>query len=302
MEQTMFEADDRNYTSASPTILIPKKNLIFDATLLSTVMGCGRKADFRHNLNLVAKGGKSVNLEMGSIVHKFLEVYLKSKIAGLTNIQSSGQAEVATREYMQNPEEVRNCTDEDKLLALETCKQYLEYYANDYWIPLAVEEVRQEILYEDDEIRILWKVKYDWIADTNQGIHPVDHKSMKQRRDTLSLNNQFMGQCIVLRTNRIFINKIGFQKTLAPNEKFTRPPIYYSDARLMEWQSETLPYWAKIYLMYHESGHWPPNYTHCENKWGMCEYKDVCEADPILRPDVLANEFVAGKPWDPNNE
>jgi hypothetical protein len=56
-------------------------------------------------------------------------------------------------------------------------------YRNDYWVPLEVEVVKARILYEDEEIRILWKAKLDVIFDTNQGIYPCDHKTSKQRRD-----------------------------------------------------------------------------------------------------------------------
>src|SRR6185295_1108518 len=44
---------------------------------------------------------------------------------------------------------------------LETCQQYVDFYQNDHWIPLFVETVKGEVLYEDDEIRILWKAKLD---------------------------------------------------------------------------------------------------------------------------------------------
>lgn len=286
----------------SPTILIPKKNIIIDATMFTSVQSCGRFTDFRFNHNLVSKDGKSVNLEMGSIVHKFLEVYYRAQMQGLSRIQAQGQAYIAATEYANDPTEVRNCTDEDKQLALLTCEQYVEFYKNDHWIPLAVEETKGKIFYEDDEIRILWKAKFDWITDTNQGVYPVDHKTMKQRRDTRGLNNQFKGQCITLGTRGVFINKIGFQKTLEPKEKFTRPLLNYTYDSLLEFQSEIVPYWCKIFLMYQESGHWPPNYTHCENKWGFCEYYEVCEADRIMRNEVLMNEFVVGKSWDPSND
>lgn len=185
--------------------------------------------------------------------------------------------------------------------ALDTCDQYLIFYKNDHWVPLEVEVVKGEVLYEDDDVRVLWKSKLDWIVDTNQGIYPVDHKTMKQRRDNNSLNNQFIGQCMIMRTRNVFINKIGFQTTLEPKEKFTRPPVSYSAARLLEWQSETLPFYAKLLLMYAETGHFPPNYTNCQHMFGNCAYKSVCESDPGMRAEELRNNFKVGRTWNPTN-
>ncbi len=185
---------------------------------------------------------------------------------------------------------------------LETCKQYLDHYRNDHWVPLEVEVVKGKILYEDDEIRILWKAKLDLVADNNQGIYPTDHKTMKQRRNTNSMNNQFIGQCLIMGTTNVFINKIGFQTTLKPEEKFERTPIPYSKPRLMEWQSETLPYYAKLLVMYAETGHFPPNFTNCESKFGNCAFLGVCESNPDMREEELKLHFKVGESWNPTND
>lgn len=275
----------------------PKKNLILDSQILSSLMGCGRKTDYHFNHNLMPKNGKKGFFEMGSIVHTILENYYKNIIKGLTRQDAVGFALIAGQDYISTSGEVKNSTEEDIELTFDTMHQYFQYYKNDSWTPLEVECVKGKVLYEDDEIRILYKAKFDLISDTNQAILPVDHKTMKMRRDSLSLNNQFMGQCVLAGTRQMIINKVGFQKTLKPNERFTRSVVNYTFDRLLEWQSVILPYWSKIYLMYEESGYWPPNFTHCD-KFGYCIYKDACESDRGLREESLANDFVVGKPWD----
>lgn len=310
-----------------------KKSIILDATILSTIMSCPRLADFRFNHNLVSINGKSNSLECGSIVHTFLEYFNKSLISGLKREQAIGFAFAAAELYIKGcpkctgfigtPEipkpicghkandfpGVRNTPKESEGYktgwhwVLDTCQQYVDYYRNDHWVPLEVETVKGETLYEDEEIRILWKAKLDLTVDTNQGIYPVDHKTMKQRRDTNSMNNQFMGQCILMRTRNVFINKIGFQTTLKPEEKFTRPAVSYTAERLMEWQSETLPYYGKLLLMYAETGHFPPNFTHCEGKYGDCAfYKEVCSSNPGMREENIKLNFMVGPVWNPTNE
>jgi hypothetical protein len=185
---------------------------------------------------------------------------------------------------------------------LETCQQYLDHYRNDHWVPLETEIVKGQILYEDDEVRILWKAKLDIVMDNNQGVYPVDTKTMKQRRDTVSLNNQFIGQCLVMGTRNVFINKVGFQTTLKPEEKFERVPVSYSAPRLMEWQSEILPYYGKLLLMYAETGYWPPNFTNCESKFGKCSFFGICESQPDMREEELKLHFMIGKEWNPTND
>jgi len=184
---------------------------------------------------------------------------------------------------------------------METMEQYFERWKNEVWISLESERVRARGLYEDDTMRILWKAKLDVIIDTFNGIYPCDHKTMQQNRKNISLNNQFMGQCLVAETQSVIINKIGFQKTLKPEEKFQRNMISYSTDRLLEWQSQTLPHYAYELIMYHETGYWPQRLTHCENQYGRCQFIPVCEANPDMREEVLRKEYMVGKPWDPVN-
>ena len=182
---------------------------------------------------------------------------------------------------------------------LSTCEEYFDFYKNDHWVPLETEVVKREIIYEDEEIRILWKAKLDLTVDTNQGIYPTDHKTMKQRRDTVSLNNQFMGQSVIMKSKGTIINKIGFQTSLKPEEKFLRSLVSYSSDRLIEWQSEIVPYWAYQYLQYAETGYLTPNFQQCEGKYGNCVFKGVCESDRNLRESELKMNFIVGPVWDP---
>lgn len=184
---------------------------------------------------------------------------------------------------------------------LQTIEQYNEYYRNDSWVPLEVEVVKTKLIYEDDEIRILWKSKLDMMVDTNEGIYPSDHKTFKQNRPNRKQGNQFKGQCVVTGSRKVIVNKIGFQKTLEPKDKFSRPIVSYTPERLMEWQSKTVPFWAKMLLMYHETGYWPMQENSCEGKFGPCPFIEICESDPEMRQEELRNNFKIIKAWDPKS-
>ncbi len=309
----------------------PKKNIVLDASMLSELMSCPRKLDLRYNHRFVSANGKSNSLEVGSLVHVCMEYYYKSLIKGFKKDLATANALLMGQEYVTGCPKciAHSLTDAPECVtlehaqepwlglkntpmesdsryvgwknALETAEEYFAFYRNDYWVPLDVEVVKGKVLYEDDEIRIFWKAKLDVIFDTNQGIYSTDHKTSKQRRDTLSLNNQFMGQALITDNRGVMINKIGFQKTLKPEEKYTRVLMSYSADRLHEWQSEILPHYAYQLLNYSEAEHFPPNFTHCENKYGNCPYVPVCEQDRNMREETIRMHFITGPVWNPSN-
>ncbi len=328
-------------------IIIPYtgKNFVTDATLLTSIMKCGRFTDLNQNQSLHHINGKSNSLETGSIAHKYLEVKYASEKKGLSKSQAHGFGMTAAELYIQG---CPDCTGFEPMLVtdvvngvtkqymskpkcgheineypglqntpaepdkgqtwligwkwvLDTCEQYNEFYKNDFWVTLETEKVKSRIMYKDDDIRILFKSKLDWFVDTNVAQLPVDHKTMKQNRDLLKLNNQFKGQCLNTDSRNVIINKVGFQKTLKPAEKFKRETVSYTSSILYEWQSEILPYWCKLALQYEEQGYWPPNYSNCDGKYGKCTYTEVCEANPDMRSDVLKLNFIRGEKWNPMN-
>lgn len=314
-------------------ILVPKKNVIMDATLLSSLMSCGRYHDIRFNHRLVSQKGRSNSLEVGSLIHKVLETFYAHQIKGFGRVESIGAGLTAGQMFVlgcpkcagfiaseTQPEPacghdideypgVTNTPEQSVKyevgwrFALDTCEKYFDFYKNDAFVPLSCEHVKGEVMYEDDEIRVLWKAKFDLIIDTNEiGVVSMDHKTFKQRRDKSTLSNQFLGQALLLKARRVIVNKIGLQTTLKIDERLTREVVSFSAARLLEWQQEILPYYAYKYVQYSESGYWPPDYTHCDTMYGPCAYKQVCEADPAMREEVLQLNYVQAPIWDPRNK
>ncbi len=311
---------------------------------ISAIQKCGRYYEFQYgnSYHLEPLKGKNNSPEIGSVIHKFLEVYYGNQMKGIGRSQALGFGIAAAELYIQGcphctefePVHHQNDNSETHVcnetciikpmcghkpneypglqntpaesegnyigwkFALDTCDQYAKFWQSDFWVTLDVEIERGKLLYEDDEIRILFKSKIDWVVDTNNGIYPCDHKTMKQNRDNSSMNNQFMSQCLIMDTRNVFINKIGLQKTLKPEDKFKRVAIPYTAARLMEWQSVILPYWCKTLLGYAQQEYFPPNFQSCENKYGKCTFYDICESDPDMRPEVLRANFKIGREWE----
>jgi hypothetical protein len=312
-------------------ILTPnqKKNVVLDATSLSSLMSCARLYDFHINQSLVSARGKSNSLECGSLVHVILEYFNRALISGSDRAHAIETGFGAGNTFING---CANCINEqfdckehkNEWLGLtntpienekvgsqlilgssyvkKTMEEYFDFYRNDSFTPIATEDVRGSIIYEDADLRILWKAKFDLIIDTENGFISVDHKTMKQRRDTLSLNNQFIGQCVLLKSRNVLINKIGFQSSLKANEKFVRNMISYSADKMAEWINDIVPFYANMLIAYNEAGNYPPNYTHCENKYGKCDMYEVCESDRGMRDEVVKVNFIQGRKWDIQND
>lgn len=311
-------------------ILPPKKNVVFDATILSSLMGCGRFHDIRFNHRLIPMRGKSNSLEVGSLIHKVLEVYYKHKIKGFPRTTAVGNALTAGQMYILGCPHCSNFTDPDSKptcgheadeypgvtntpeqndryivgwrFALDTCEQYFEHYKNDSFKVLSAEKVKGDIIFEDEEIRVLFKAKFDTIIDNADiGEVSMDHKTFKQRRDKSTLSNQFCAHCVLLNSRHVLVNKIGLQSSLKIEDRLTRELVSFSRDRLSEWRNEIVPYYAYKYIEYTEAQSWPPNFSHCETLYGPCPYKQVCEADRNVREEILRGEYMIAPVWDPAN-
>lgn len=316
-------------------ILIRKKNVVLDATVLTSLMNCANFVDLRFNRRFVSMNGKSNSLECGSIGHKYLEVFYKSRIAGLKLDESFALGYQAAQLYIMGCKHCSGFVPSDILtkpvcgheineypgvdntpmepskdkpwqigwkFVLQTLEEHYKFWRNDSWVPIEVEVVKSKVLFEDDDMRVLWKAKLDLVVDTDKGLSAVDHKTMKQNRSTTKLNNQFIGQNLIMDTRTMFINKVGFQKTLPPEKKFLREPKSYDADTLLEWQTQTLPFYARMLLAYNEMGYWPMNHTNCQGKFGDCSYLKVCEAIRSDRERVLREEYMIGPEWNPTNE
>lgn len=296
-------------------------NVSMDSQLLSTLMSCARLADYRFNRNLVPKGTKSNSLEAGSLVHVILEHYAKAIINGKQRQDALDIGFSYGKLYRQFgdtylsdvPDTAKglNLQDDGQKYevgyndVIKTMAEYFDFWRADNFVIISAEEVRGEVIYEDSELRVLWKAKFDRIIDGTHGFISMDHKTAKQRRDTISLNNQFIGQCRLMHARQVLIDKIGFQKTLKPSEKFERVLVNYSMDRIAEWTNEIVPYYARMYHVYTTTGYWPPNFTHCENKYGRCQFAGTdgpCEADRNMRDEVNQVMFDVGNKWDINND
>jgi hypothetical protein len=294
-------------------IITESGTLSLDATILNTFQACARKCYYSFIQNIRSQS-KAKALENGDLMHKMLEIYYTLQIDGNTFVDSPIFAELvsigllppvdkdtpAYKIYSVKAGRYFASKMELELDDVEACifqfQEYCEYFRHDKWQPLAVEEVASKLLYDSPDLRVVYNCKIDLVAQQGNIIAPFDHKTSKRREEPSSLSNQFIGYCYGLNMNHIVINKIGFQKTLSPKERFNRFILPISDARIEEWRLNTV-FWCQKIKEAIETGFWPMNLTSCD-KYSGCIFIPICESDPEARLYKIERDFEVGDSWD----
>ncbi len=279
-----------------------KKIIALDATILNTLQMCGRKFKYAHIDNLKPLTTPTY-FDKGSLFHNMLQLYY------------------TFRKHRPNKpidEVVKLCIRKGERLALrldlptEDCLNVIEYfrfycarYSNDNWRIVHVEKPFANILYDSEEVMILYQGKPD-LAIFMQNFEPlvvIDHKTGSRDQDPSVLSNQFFGYCWALDTNVVVINKINFYKKLDPEKSFKRYTKNYPKGLIEEWKDEAI-YWALVGNQYIDSNHFPANYTSCD-KYGSCVFAKtsngspgVCEIEPGAREFKIRSEYKVGEEWD----
>lgn len=302
-------------------VITPKNRtrVVLDATTLNAYLVCEEFLNLRHNHNLVPLSGPGDNLEKGLMMHHILETYYLAKREHL-NRETANQLAMATGMlyttgceqciknecliHKNNPYKgLQSIKIDDAHYVIHTFQQYEEFWKNDSWRTLDVEYVVGAVIYEDDEISLLWKAKCDWLVETDEAFGvSVDHKTASRREDVNSLDNQFIGQCVVTKQTKMFRNVIGFQSSLKPNEKFTREAVNYTKDRMAEWILEMASYAYDIVAL-QESGRYRHKFTSCKRKYGDCIFRRICEGNPSDRQRLIEAQFrIADRVWDISND
>lgn len=293
-----------------------QKILSIDSTVLNTFQSCARKMKY-FALDSLRLSDKEESLERGDLMHKMLEIYYSLMLDYFDfetpiwkEIIESGIKAPKDRAHPTTREFAINCgiffatkmslPTEEVEVTIFQFREYCNYYEHDSWHPLAVEEVGSKILYEDENYKFIYTFKIDLIAERGNIIAPFDHKTSKRREEPSSMSNQFIGYCYGTDLNNLVVNKIGFQKTLKPNERFNRYILTIDNARIEEWKQNTINWCARI-IEAQENNQWDMNLTSCD-KYSGCLYMPICETDPESRLYKIERDYKVEPKWDPAKE
>lgn len=288
------EIDERKWT-----------NLKFDSQVLSSFMSCPREMNNRFNNHLVPIISTSKGKERGTLIHYALQQYYESMKEGndFTISRLKGLEGLKKIAY-----ELRALESEDIIDVGRTFEEYVEYRKNDVFQVVFTERIFEFIAYEVWPLRIILTGRIDLgiLEYQTQNLIPIDHKSESEKWFYSSLSNQFKIYALACKSQRLIVNRIGFQKSKKAEEKFKREELAFDKDVLDEFANEVLPYYAKQMLIAYEDNYFPPNYSSCIKGHFACIFSDkynggICNITRELREQKL-NTYFYPKEWDPKNE
>lgn len=272
-----------------------KPILVLDSQEIDNYGLCPFRGHAIHNLNLLPRDPNAI-FERGGLLHDFLEKYYTLKRDTFKGHQDIVEevvefGRVKALEYITvEPQEV---TD-----TIFQFREYARYYENEFWTPIFIEQSFIKEFYEDSEIKIMLAGKPDLYFKYTGTNHfaVTDHKRMSRAVNYSSLRNQNILYATAMQTDTVIINKVGFQKTLKPKDRFVRQTFTYRPEILNEWRLDTIQL-AKEILIWNETGRFRRERTSCE-KFNGCFLHNYCTTRPEAREFLIGGEYIVGKPWD----
>ena len=275
----------------------PKKKtrriIALDSTMLNTLQLCAFKLNlqFIENLRGITKPHY---LDEGSLIHLMLWMYYQLKREG-----------IPFKDRVEESLNYGRLMSPSLDLDMDSCevmyfqfKEYCKFREHENWTPIDFERPFSVVMHEDEDITILYEGIVDLIVHVpNTGELVVDHKTMTRNHELDKMSNQFMGYSWALGIKTVCVNRIGFQKTLPPKQRFTRPMVGYNEDRLEEWRQNTI-WWAKYADMLIQTNTFPMNQTSCD-KFGGCFYRELCLAQSNARQFLANRNYKRGEQWAP---
>jgi hypothetical protein len=279
-----------------------KRILALDSQILDAIQKCS----FYTFLNFVKNyrtNEKIAPLERGDLGHTILEVYYKLLKRGFNWDDAVEQATIKGREHYQTLSLDLDVCE----WVIKTFHEYARYYKDDGIKILGVEESFSFVIYEDEELIIVYEGKIDLQAEFPVlGVSIMDHKWRAMKADYNPLDNQLIGYSIATNQNFIYINEVGLQKSYAAEKKFRRVTINIGDGVKARWLKNTIQ-WAKILDYNLQNNIWPQSHlktaplgiTQC----AKCQFNRICnsENDEEMARKIK-DEFHIGEQWGVHKE
>jgi hypothetical protein len=275
------------------------QTIVVDSQLLSSIQRCPARTNFYFEKDFRTIE-KPLSLVRGTLIHYFFSKYYGARKESDNKLDWESCAQSAWT--LTRPESVKlELPDIEINNVFRSLEQYVEFRKHEPMEVKFVEEPFAFELYKDDTLRIVYVGVIDLIASLMGSEDKLfDHKSQTRRSEYILLDDQFEGYCTATQSNNLWVNVIGLQTSLKPDEKFRRVCLSYPQDLLNRWKTHVI-YWVKQYLIYSKNDEWPENHQGCF-KFQLCEFYEVCcSATPESKAWKLQNQFLVGDKWDPTS-
>ena len=282
------------------------RNIILDSQVLNGIQNCMYKYNLSFIRNL-STAEKSEPIESGDLLHTIFKLYYLLKI-NRPDLHHDKIVDLSITFGNSYSGTLTQATDSSDAV-LKHAADYFSFYEGDALIPKYVEQSFSVVLYEnkEEDFRIVYQGVVDLIAEYIQNGKSyeigIDHKSTRRNSDPsfLALSNQFRGYYKSLNLDEFLVNKVGFQKTLKPKDRFLRHWLSFNPGVLDEWVSNTV-WWAQHLAFCIDNNTYPQNYTSCD-KFGGCHFRETCSSCPgEEREFVIQRDFITRKGWNPHEK
>lgn len=272
------------------------KNLVLDSQILTSISHCPRRCKHTFIDRFISITANPA-FERGSMVHIALESYYRELKGGLDFKARYENAMLTANRFAVTETSLESSDIE---MVLKTLDEYFKYRRDDRIIVHEVEVPFSKRLYTGqdllgEEIDVIYQGKIDLIAEESGIMEVIDHKTTTRNKPPVDLRVQFIGYHWATGYAMV-MNRIGFQKSLAPSEKFKRFPFHYTKEVVESWERFATSK-ALEYAYYLETGEFPQNFGACESEFGACTYADLCRY-PALFDETVQFNFKQGEQWD----
>lgn len=285
-------------------------NVKVDSQVFSAWMSCPRYMDYRYNRHLVPIAGPSHYILKGTLAHEGTHKFNVARIKGADWASAKAIGLQAAR--VKAP--TLNISADDALDVYRLLEQFWEFKQSNaiYEIPLAAERTFTVLVYEDEllRLRIYLTGRIDYIfklISGDGGIIPLDYKTESEKWFYSSMSNQFKFYAIATKSNSVVIQRLGFQTSKKPEEKFKTETISFDPEVMDEMINVIIPETCKNMLIAIEEKKFLPNTTNCIHGHFACMFSDkynnggICSISPKIREEKIARYFSVGQEWSPEN-
>lgn len=268
--------------------------IVFDATELDNFEMCAFRWHLYHHLNLRPKNTPSY-FEKGSLLHHMLEGYYKRK-------KEFGFVDQDALEAIIEEGRIESVEFDLPLLEVSATifqvREYARYYEDETVVPVFVEQPMLVKIFEDEDLILYLSGKPDLVFHyRNQtDLIVMDHKGVSREFPYSPLRNQFLLYTTAVGTDTFILNKVGYQKTKKPKDRFLRATFVYPKEIQEEWKQDTIMSARQMALAI-QHDHYPKNRTSCE-KFNGCFLQRYCTTRPQAREFLIGPEYIVGEPWD----